>query len=62
MELHNTLERMPLKVSILGDPKVGKETFLKSLSLAEPSDDSQQVFSLSVNDLKNNVMTVFHFR
>jgi ribosome-binding ATPase YchF (GTP1/OBG family) len=33
MELHNTLVKMPLKVSVVGEPRIGKQTFLRSLSL-----------------------------
>jgi len=58
MELHNTLVKMPLKVSVIGDPHTGRKTFLKSLSLTETR-STDGVYSLSVNDMKNNVQTVF---
>jgi GTPase SAR1 family protein len=50
---------MPLKVSVMGDRFVGKRTFLTSLSLTETSPN---VYSLNVNDIKNNVQTVFNFK
>ena len=63
MELHNTLYKMPLKVSVIGDQKTGKRTFLKSLGLTESrTSNGDLIYSLSVNDNKNNVQTNFNFK
>lgn len=49
---------MPLKVSVVGDRKTGKTTFLKSLV----QDSNAETYNLSVSDIKNNVQTVYQFR
>jgi ABC-type phosphate/phosphonate transport system ATPase subunit len=54
MELHNTLFKMPLKVSVIGDAQIGKKTFLRSLSLND-SEVTGGIYKISVNDIKNNV-------
>lgn len=54
MELHNTLFKMPLKVSVIGDAHTGKKTFLSSLSLSD-SEVERGIYKISVNDIKNNV-------
>ena len=61
---NNTLV-IPLKVTVMGDPKTGKSTFLKCLQSNKQADmsfrqeDNSPFYDVHVKDFKNNASIVF---
>ena len=57
---YGTLQQVKLKVTVLGDPNVGKKTFLKALNADSDYDDESHgdVVNVYGRDIKNDCMVV----